>query len=96
MKMRIIAAALIVLAGAGGTSFAFEKNLGLLAPSLVTPITCDVRQIYKDDQATCAAHCEDQYIRDKQNLELDLGKAVTDKKACDAKCACPQNSADLK
>jgi hypothetical protein len=55
--------------------------------------SCNVRDMYTDEQAACASACEDQFVRDKQKSELDqVAKAVGSKKACDAKCGCEQNS----
>jgi hypothetical protein len=92
MKMRKIVATLVMFAGMTGNSLAFDARLGEKTPALTTPVSCDVAKLYTDKQAACAAACEDQYIRDKQKLELDAARAVSDKKACDAKCGCEQNS----
>jgi|GEM_PF-1596917 hypothetical protein len=92
MKMRKIVTTLIMFAGMSGSSLAFDARLGQKTPALAIPVSCDVAKLYTDKQAACAAACEDQYIRDKQKLELDATKAVADKKACDAKCGCEQNS----
>lgn len=79
MKLRLF---LIAAAIGGMTSVAFAS--------------CNVRDMYTDKQAACAAACEDQFIRDKQKAELDqAAKANGDKKACDAKCGCPENSSNL-
>ena len=92
MKMRIILLATIALAGMTGASFAVEGNLARRLQDVATPISCDVRAMHTDKQAACAAACDDQFIRDKQKLSLDLTKANSDKTACDAKCGCEQNS----
>ena len=57
---------------------------------LVTPVSCDIRA--EDEQALCAANCDDVYIRGKQHNMTDQAKNEAQKKACDAKCGCPQNT----
>ena len=54
---------------------------------------CDTRK--EDDQAVCALGCEDNYVRHKQDMMADHAQLKADKKACDTKCGCPQNSKDL-
>lgn len=79
MKLRLF---LIAAAVVGMTNVSFAS--------------CNLRDMYSDKQAACASACEDQYIRDKQKAELeDAGKAVANKKACDAKCGCEANSSNL-
>ena len=55
--------------------------------------SCDTRK--EDDQAVCAAACEDSYVRHKQDMMADHAKLKADRKACDQKCGCPENSKDL-
>jgi hypothetical protein len=55
--------------------------------------SCDTRK--EDDQAVCALGCEDNYVRHKQDMMADHAKLKADKKACDEKCGCPENSKDL-
>jgi len=79
MKMRMTICALVLAASA--------------ALSGVAQASCDVRQMYTDKQAKCAADCDDQYIRDKQHSEAAIiARAQENKKACDAACGCAQNS----
>jgi len=92
MKMRKIAATLVMFAGMAGSSLAFDARPGEMTSDLVKQASCDVAQLYTDKQAACAAACDDQYIRDNQALDLDLTKAKANKKACDAKCGCEQNT----
>jgi hypothetical protein len=92
MKMRKIVTTLLLFMGMTASSLAFDARLGEKIPALATPASCDVTKLYTDKQAACAAACDDQYIRDKQKLDFDVTKAVADKKACDAKCGCEQNS----
>ena len=52
--------------------------------------SCDVMK--EDDQAQCAAKCDDYFIRHKQDMMADHSALVSQKKECDTKCGCPQNS----
>lgn len=71
-------------------SFAFDGAAGLRAPSQVTRISCDTHA--EDDQAVCASKCEDAYLKDQQGWTADMSKIKAEKKACDEKCGCPQNT----
>ncbi len=62
----------------------------MAAPALAD---CDTRK--EDDQALCAGKCEDEYVRHKQDMMADHTKLKADRRACDEKCGCPQNSKDL-
>ncbi|PWB79961.1 MAG: hypothetical protein C3F11_19385 [Methylocystaceae bacterium] len=64
---------------------------GMVGPSFAS---CDVHG--EDKQALCAQKCDDSFIRDKMHYNSDLAKVSAEKKACDEKCGCPQNSADIK
>lgn len=55
--------------------------------------SCDTRK--EDDQAVCAGQCEDSYVRHKQDMMADHAQLKADRKACDAKCGCAENSKDL-
>ena len=70
------------------TAFAFFAVM--TAPAFAD---CDTRK--EDEQAVCAGKCEDDYVRHKQDMMADNAKLKADRKACDAKCGCPQNSKDL-
>jgi len=58
--------------------------------------SCDTRKSDEDEQAMCASKCEDAYLKDQQGWTADMSKVKANKVACDAKCNCPQNSANLK
>lgn len=93
MKTIAIATAVALFAGMAAPAYAFDSAAGLRAPSQVTRVSCDTRK--DDDQAVCAEKCEDTYIRHKQDMMADHAKLKADRKACDEKCGCPQNSKDL-
>lgn len=52
--------------------------------------SCDIRAA--DAQALCALKCDDAYLRDVQRQTADIPAVKAAKKACDAKCGCPQNT----
>lgn len=52
--------------------------------------SCDTRQ--EDEQAVCASKCEDAYLKDQMGFTADMSKVKAEKKACDEKCGCPQNT----
>lgn len=90
MKMSVLIASALLLGAATAPGFAFE---GVTTPGLHSPVTrasCDTRK--DDQQAQCAADCEDKYIRAKQFNMADQSKVEAERKACDTKCGCPQNS----
>ncbi len=60
---------------------------GMVGPSFAT---CDTRN--EDEQAVCASKCEDAYLKDQQGWTADMTKIKADKKSCDEKCGCPQNT----
>jgi hypothetical protein len=55
--------------------------------------SCDTHA--EDEQAVCASKCEDQYLKDQQGWTADMTQVKANKKACDEKCGCPQNSKGL-
>src|SRR5512141_1407096 len=55
--------------------------------------SCDTHA--EDDQAVCASKCEDAYLKDQQGWTADMSAVKSNKKACDEKCGCPQNSKGL-
>ncbi len=61
--------------------------VGMAGPSFAS---CDTRQ--EDAQAVCASKCEDAYLKDQQGWTANMDKIRADKKACDEKCGCPQNT----
>ncbi len=74
------------------------KTLAIAAvmiASMVAPALADCDTRKEDEQAVCAGKCEDEYVRHKQDMMADHAKLLTDRKACDQKCGCPQNSKDL-
>jgi hypothetical protein len=60
---------------------------GLSAPAFAS---CDTRK--EDEQAVCASKCEDAYLKDQMGFTADMTKVKAEKKACDEKCGCPQNT----
>ena len=62
----------------------------LVASASPSFASCDTRN--EDEQAVCASKCEDAYLNDQQSITADMTKVKGDKKACDAKCGCPQNT----
>lgn len=74
-------------------SFAFDAGVGQRAPNHATRISCDTHA--EDDQAMCASKCEDAYLKDQQSITADMSKVKDNRKACDEKCGCPQNSKNL-
>jgi hypothetical protein len=69
---------------------AFTLFAGMTVPAFAT---CDTRN--DDEQAVCASKCEDAWLKDQQSITADVSKLKTARKACDAKCGCPQNSEKL-
>ena len=92
MKTRAIVIAAALFAGMVGSSSAFEGIRGTRIQSLVTNVSCDVRDRDDDKQAMCASKCEDNFISGKMHYGADIGKITDEKKACDEKCGCAQNS----
>lgn len=90
MKIRAIVTAAALFAGMVGPSFAFEGVRGIRTQSLVTSVSCDV--LDEDKQALCARACDDAFIKNNQSQTADLAKIAEEKKSCDAKCGCPQNT----
>jgi len=90
MKTRVVVTAVALFAGMIAPSFAFDGFRSLRSQSLVTTVTCDTRN--EDDQAQCASKCEDAFVRGKQNNMTNQAANEAEKKACDAKCGCPQNT----
>ena len=75
-------------------TFSIASAIALFAMMTVPAFAdCDTRK--EDEQALCAGKCEDEYVRHKQDMMADHSKLIADRKACDAKCGCPQNSKDL-
>jgi hypothetical protein len=66
--------------------------VGLASPAFAD---CDVRKADEDKQAKCAQKCDDDFIARKMDYDADLAKVAANKKACDEKCGCPQNSKSL-
>jgi hypothetical protein len=62
----------------------------LVASASPSFASCDTRN--EDEQAVCASKCEDAYLKDQQSITADMTKVKGDKKTCDAKCGCPQNT----
>jgi hypothetical protein len=52
--------------------------------------SCDVRG--EDKQALCAQKCDDAFISGKMHYGADIEKVTAEKKACDEKCGCAENS----
>lgn len=90
MKTSVIVTAAALFAGLVGPCFALDGVGGMRAPSLATSVSCDVRA--EDTQAICAAKCDDYFIRNSQNNMTNLTTLASEKKACDVKCGCPQNT----
>jgi hypothetical protein len=62
---------------------------GLATPAFAD---CDVKKADEDKQAKCAEKCEDEYLARKMNYGANQADVLANKKACDEKCGCPQNS----
>lgn len=90
MKIRVIVTAAAMFAGMVGSSFAYDGIGGLRAQSHITMVSCDVHA--EDTQAVCASTCDDHFIRNSQNIMADHAALASEKKACDVKCGCPQNT----
>ncbi len=91
MKTRVIVAAAL-FAGLASPSFAFEGVRGLRTQNFVTTVSCDVRMADEDKQAMCAQKCDDAFIAGKQHYNADITKVTAEKKECDAKCGCSENT----
>jgi hypothetical protein len=94
MKTRVIATAAVLFAGLASPSFAFEGLRGIRAQNFVTAVSCDVLKGDEDKQAMCAQKCDDAFIAGKMHYNADINKVKADKKACDEKCGCQQNTKD--
>jgi len=90
MKMSVLLASVLLLGAMAAPAAAFEGVAAVAARSPVTKASCDTRK--DDEQAQCAANCEDKYIRARQYNMADPAKVDAERKSCDAKCGCPQNS----
>lgn len=62
---------------------------GMVSPAFAG---CDVKND-EDKQGICARKCDDEFISGKMHYGADIEKVTAEKKACDEKCGCPQNSA---
>jgi len=91
MKTYAIVAAAALFAGMTSPTLAYDASLR--GQSVVTPVTCDVRN--EDKQALCAQKCDDAFISGKMHYGADLSKVTEEKKSCDEKCGCPENSKGL-
>ncbi|MDP3553513.1 hypothetical protein [Methylocystis sp.] len=91
-KYALTAAAALFLATTA-PSFAFDAGVGLRATNQTTRISCDTHA--EDDQAMCASKCEDAYLKDQQSITANMSTVKANRKACDEKCGCPQNSKGL-
>ena len=90
MKTRVIVTTAALFAGMIAPSFVYDGVRGLRTQLMISPVSCDVRA--EDEQALCAAKCDDYFVRNGQNNMTDHVKLAAEKKACDEKCGCPQNS----
>ena len=90
MKTGAIIIAVASFAGLIGPSIAFEGIRGIRIQGLLTNVSCDVRE--EDNQALCARKCDDEFISSKMRYSVDPVQVAADKKACDEKCGCHQNS----
>jgi hypothetical protein len=93
MKKYALTAAAALFLATTAPSFAFDAAVGQRAQSQATRISCDTHA--EDDQAMCASKCEDAYLKDQQSITADMSQVKASRKACDAKCGCPQNSSNL-
>jgi hypothetical protein len=93
MKLRVLWAAGLIIAGAMAPSFAFEAMLpsgggGIHANRLLQAVSCNVND--DDKQALCMRACDDEYIKASQAYgtagRLEGPKEA--KKACETKCGC--------
>jgi hypothetical protein len=73
--------------------FAFVAAAALIA-GMISPAfaDCDIRKADEDKQAKCAEKCDDEFIARKMNYGANQVEVAANKKACDEKCGCPQNS----
>lgn len=90
MKSRAIVIAAALFAGLASPSFAFDGLHGTSVQSLVAKVSCNVLE--DDKQALCARKCDDEFISGKMHYGADLAKVAADKKACDEKCGCAENT----
>jgi hypothetical protein len=73
--------------------FAFIAAAALFA-GLASPAfaDCDTKKADDDKQAKCAEKCEDEFLARKMNYGANMAEVYANKKACDEKCGCPQNT----
>jgi len=90
MKISLFVASALLFCGTAAPSFAFDSAGATRIHAPVTKASCDTRN--EDEQAQCASNCEDKYIRAKQHNMANQAANEEEKKACDVKCGCPQNS----
>jgi hypothetical protein len=90
MKILTFVAAAVALGAAVAPSLAFDGAALVRSRAPLVAVSCDTHA--DDDQAQCASNCEDKYVRGKQHNMTDQTANEEEKKACDAKCGCPQNS----
>lgn len=64
--------------------------VGMIGPAFAD---CDVKKADEDKQAKCAEKCDDDFISRKMNYGANQAEVYANKKACDAACGCPQNTA---
>jgi hypothetical protein len=93
MKLSVLWAAGLIVAGAVAPSFAFEAmppsgGGGIHANRLLQVVSCNVND--DDKQALCMRACDDEYIKASQAYgtagRLEGPKEA--KKACETKCGC--------
>jgi hypothetical protein len=89
----MLATTAVFLAAAIAPSHALDAAVGLRAPGLATRVSCDTHK--DDDQAACVSKCEDAYLKDQMSWTAGMPKIKGARKACDAKCGCPENSKNL-
>jgi len=72
-------------------TYAIVAAVALFA-GISTPVfaACDVNN--DDKQAVCASKCNDAFISGKMHYGADIAKVTEEKKACDEKCGCAENS----
>ncbi len=73
--------------------YAILTAIAFFAASAPAFASCDTRK--EDDQAVCAGKCEDIYVRNNQNNMADHTQLKSDRRACDEKCGCAENSKNL-
>ncbi len=90
MKISVFVASVLMFAATTAPSFALQGGAVSSLPSQAAKASCDIRN--EDEQAVCASNCDDKYIRGKQHNMTNQAANDAEKKACDAKCGCPQNT----